>query len=89
MLHKVLPKVYGDKLTVPGDPNAPPFKQAIDEINQMSEPELAALKRFTEAVIAGFSPSNGIATENQKSRQSRRPPHEARGAGSISTSRMT
>jgi hypothetical protein len=36
-----------------------------------------------------LSPPNVIATANQKSRHSRRPPREARGAGSIPTSRMT
>jgi hypothetical protein len=43
---------YGDKLTLAGDPDAPLFRQAVKEINQMSEPELGALERFAQSVMA-------------------------------------
>jgi hypothetical protein len=43
---------YGDKLILAGDPDAPLFRQAVEEINQMSEPELGALERFAQSVMA-------------------------------------
>ena len=44
---------------------------------------------FLDLSYSKFSSSNVIAIAGQKSRQSRRQPHEARGAESIPTSRMT
>jgi hypothetical protein len=42
-MSKRAPQHYGDKLTLTSDPNSPLYAQAVTEINQMSEPELAAL----------------------------------------------
>jgi hypothetical protein len=51
LLSKVLPKVYGDKLTAAGDPDAPLYQKAIPEIDEVSEPELL-LERFVQPVTA-------------------------------------
>ena len=51
-MSKRAPQHYGDKLTLTSDPNSPLYAQAVTEINQMSEPELAALERFAQSIIA-------------------------------------
>ena len=54
LMSKSAPQIYGDKLTLAGEPNAPlRHVLSIEEsISRLSEPELLALERFTDAVIA-------------------------------------
>jgi hypothetical protein len=50
LLSKVLPRIYGDKVTVAGDPKAPIHHiiQIVD-LAAMSDAELDALEAFTDA----------------------------------------
>jgi hypothetical protein len=53
LMSKSAPQLYGDKVTLAGDPNAPLRHVELEEVIQsLSEPELLALERFTDAVIA-------------------------------------
>jgi hypothetical protein len=50
LMSKHAPQLYGDKLTVAGDPAAPLLHvhQLDDMLSSLSEPELAALERFAQ-----------------------------------------
>ena len=53
LLSKVLPKIYGDKLTVGGDPKAPiRHVVAIGDLTALSDAELDALERLADARLA-------------------------------------
>ena len=52
LLSKVLPKVYGDKLTVAGDAKAPIHYVVGIHLTALSNAELDALERFTDARLA-------------------------------------
>lgn len=52
LLSKVLPRVYGDKLTVGGDPKAPIHHVVALDLTALSDAELDALERFTDARLA-------------------------------------
>jgi len=56
LLSKVLPKVYGDKVTVAGDPSAPiQHLVGVIDLEALSVAELDALKAFTQAWLAAIS----------------------------------
>jgi hypothetical protein len=63
LLSKVLPKVYGDKLTVAGDPKGPIHHVVgVLDLKALSDTELDALEAFAEArlsAIARESPDKG------------------------------
>ena len=52
LLSKVLPKIYGDKLTVAGDAKAPIHHVVGIDLSALSNAELDALERFTDARLA-------------------------------------
>jgi hypothetical protein len=52
LLSKVLPRIYGDKLTVGGDPKAPIRHAVALDLTALSDAELDALERFTDARLA-------------------------------------
>jgi hypothetical protein len=52
LLSKVLPKVYGDKLTVAGDAKAPIHHVVGIDLSALSNAELDTLERFTDARLA-------------------------------------
>jgi hypothetical protein len=59
LLSKVLPRVYGDKLTVGGDPKAPIHHVVALDLTALSGPELDALERFTDARLAAQDVKDG------------------------------
>jgi hypothetical protein len=52
LLSKLLPRTFGDKVTVAGDPQAPIVHIAAIDLKQLSGSELDALERFTDARLA-------------------------------------
>lgn len=65
VLSKVLPKLYGDKLQIGGDPENP-IKHLIEDasakMRHLTEPELEALARFAQARLAA---SEAVATYSE------------------------
>ena len=63
LLSKVLPKVYGDKVTVAGDPNAPiQHLVGVVDLTALSDAELDALEVFAQArqLAASKGPGQGL-----------------------------
>ena len=59
LLSKVLPKVYGDKVTLAGDPKAPiQHLVGVIDLEALSVAELDALEAFTQARLAALSETN-------------------------------
>ena len=58
LLAKILPRVYGDKLTVGGDPKAPIHHVVALDLTALSDAELDALERFTDARLAAQDAEN-------------------------------
>jgi len=54
LLSTVLPRIYGDKVTVAGDPAAPIVHVAAVDPKRLSGAELDALERFADARLAGI-----------------------------------
>jgi hypothetical protein len=53
LLSKVLPRIYGDKVTVAGDAAAPIANVVrVADLERLSDAELDALERFTDARLA-------------------------------------
>jgi hypothetical protein len=58
LLSKILPRVYGDKLTVGGDPKAPIHHVVALDLSALSDAELDALERFVDARVAAQDAEN-------------------------------
>jgi hypothetical protein len=70
LMSKTAPTLYGDKLTVAGDPSAP-LQHVVriqDAIDELSDAELAALERFTDARLSAIdlNPIEIKSEENNK-----------------------
>ena len=68
VISKTAPMHYGDKLTLAGDPDVP-LRHVVEleeAIESLSEPELLALERFNDAVIAARE--GKIADDGENSR---------------------
>jgi hypothetical protein len=54
LMSKSAPQIYGDKVTIAGDPNAPlrHIVELEEAISSFSEVELAALERFNNEMLA-------------------------------------
>jgi hypothetical protein len=69
LLSKVLPKVYGDKVTVAGDPKAPIHHVVgVLDLKMLSEAELDALEAFAEARLSAMAQENPDAGSNDDDR---------------------
>jgi hypothetical protein len=59
LLSKVLPRIYGDKVTVAGDPNAPIHHLVgVVDLDALSDAELDALEAFTQARLSAMPKDN-------------------------------
>jgi hypothetical protein len=51
---KLLPRTFGDKVTVTGDPAAPIVQVAALDLKRLTSVELDALERFADARLAAI-----------------------------------
>ena len=66
-MSKVLPKIYGDKLTVAGDPRAP-LHHVVEMVDlaALSDAELDALEAFAEVRLSAIAQENPDKASNDQ-----------------------